>query len=167
MCTASKVGQGLGPQRLSANSTCRHCEAGGEIAKARFCVDWAIVHADGALVEKGCSSRDQAWQRSRIHSRRLALWVLITWAVTSPQAVQRLTRRCCCSSSGRIIRCGCQFQAEPVGACWWRGFRSLDELIGHAEVSCRKSASRWFVVILSEAFTCTSPPNFHCVLSAA
>ena len=34
--------------------------------------------------------------------------------LTSPRAVQRLARRCSWSSSGRIVRCACQFQAEPV-----------------------------------------------------
>ena len=44
----------------------------------------------------------------------LALWVLASWTVTSPCAVQILTCRCSCSSSGRIVRCACQFYGEPV-----------------------------------------------------
>ena len=42
------------------------------------------------------------------------LWVLASWTVTTPCAVQRLTCRYSCSSSGRIVRCACQFHAEPV-----------------------------------------------------
>ena len=106
-----------------------------EIAKARSgenalqviitCIEVAMrptSYTDGTLVEerefKQLTVGDQAWQRSPIRSMRIALWVLCTWAVASPWAVQRLTRRCSYSSSGRIIRCGCQFYAEPVhGAC--------------------------------------------------
>ena len=98
-----KVGQGLGPQRICIDgyASVVNAKKQVEIAKARSCVNapQAIItcieaamrpssYADGTLVEervfKQLTVGDQAWQRSRIRSRRPVLWVLITWAVTSP-----------------------------------------------------------------------------------
>ena len=144
VCTASKVGQGLGPQRLSALMVTSVApvviaKKRVEIPKARSGEERATGHHHlyrgchaaivlrGRYVGRGEGVQAAHGWRPGLAAKPDPLDAVSTVgtdhmgrSITMGCAdVQRLTRRCSCSSSGRIIRCGCQFQAEPVhGACW-------------------------------------------------